>query len=355
MGVTKTGLRGVCFLPTRRFLPAMAVLAAVAVLPGLVWGDDNQHRQAEPITFVFENDLFSGQDRGYTNGAILTIFGGWQEVQAVEVAAQDRFTTWIDSLCRLDDPTRLRRRPLSFGQVMVTPEDLDRKEVVVNDLPYAGLLFGRVDYEYQTADQGEKFGLLLGVVGPSARAGEVQRIVHEIVSSDEPQGWDNQLHDEPAINIDYERMWKLYQAADGAYAVDLSGYLGLGLGNVRTEVGGGLIGRWGLNLSALPNAVYKGGISSVPDIGNDRRRAWSFFITAGMEVTYLAYSVFLDGNLWEESHSVTRVPEQAAAFAGFGLASRRFRLNMVMVRTTKIYTEQKGHGGYGSLTLGWIF
>lgn len=332
----------------------MAVLASVA-LAVPVWGAEKPQRHFEPITFVFENDLFSGQDRGYTNGAILTIFGGWQEMRTVEVAEQDRFTTWIDTLCRLDDPARLRRRPLSFGQVMVTPEDIEEKALIVNDLPYAGLLFGRVDYEYQTADQGEKFGLLLGVVGPSARAGDVQKIVHEIVRSAEPQGWDNQLHDEPAINIGYERMWKLYDDGGAAYAWDFCGYLGLSLGNVRTEMGGGLIGRWGLNLSPLPNAVYKGGISSVPDIGNDRRRAWSFFITAGIEVSYLAYSVFLDGNLWEESHSVTRVPEQAAAFAGFGLAYHRFRLNMVMVRTTEMYTEQEGGGGYGSLTLGWVF
>lgn len=324
----------------------------------MAWCDELEDSSHEPIAFVFENDLFSGKDRGYTNGVILSILGAWHAMEGDKIRT-DQFTAFVDGLSSIEDLGKQRRRPLTFGQMMVTPEDIQSEQLVVDDVPYAGMLFGRVNYEYRTDGQGEKFGLLLGIVGPSSRAEEVQKIVHKITGSSEPNGWDNQLHDEPAVNIDYEHMWKLYdssaQSVDG-YSADFSSYFGASLGNIITDVDTGVIIRWGLHLSPLPNSVYKGGTASVPDVGNDHQSVWSFFLMAGIELNYTAYTIFLDGNLWEEdSHSVTRVPEQASVFAGFGFAYQRFRLNMFMLRSTEIYTEQAGLSGYGSLTLAWVF
>jgi hypothetical protein len=305
---------------------------------------------------VFENDLFSGQDRGYTNGVILSFLGAWH---AQNVEHRDQVTLFIDGLSSLDISSRDYRRPITFGQMMVTPDDIKTEVLVEDDLPYAGLLFGRINYEYRTDRRKEKFGLLIGIVGPSARAGEVQKIVHEVTGSNEPKGWDNQLHDEPAVNIDYEHIWKLYDSPShsaAGYSTDFSSYVGVSLGNIVTDVDTGFIARWGLNLSPMPNSVYKGGTASVPDVGNDPQSEWSFFVMAGVELNYTAYTIFLDGNLWEDdTHSVHRVAEQASLFARLGLAYDRFRLNMFMLRGTEQYTEQNGNSGYGSLTVGWVF
>ncbi len=339
------------------FFSILFVLLLTACSPVLAWGDEPKEEVHQTVAFVFENDLFSGKDRGYTNGVVLSFLGAWQERD--EVKKIDPLAALFDDLSFLDSFDRQHRRPVTIGQLMVTPEDIMTKEVVVDDLPYAGLLFGRVNYEYRNDRQGEKFGLLLGIVGPSSRAEEVQKIVHKITGSNRPQGWGNQLHDEPAVNVDYEHMWKLYAASSQSrvgYSTDLSAYTGISLGNIVTDVDAGIILRWGLNLLPLPHSVYKGGVASVPDIGNDLLSEWRFFLMAGVELNYTAYSVFLDGNSFgEDSHSVHRVPEQASVYVGFGLAYERFRLNMFMLRGTEKYTEQEGVDGYGSLTVGWVF
>ncbi len=345
----------------QRIMPILSsalVLFAVVTFVEQAKGDDGEKTSHEPITFVFENDLFAGTDRGYTNGVILSFAGGWQNLQE-ENERPNPFTSFIDSLSLVNAPNKERRHPITFGQVMVTPENIEVEQLIVDDVPYAGLLFGKINYEYRTERRGDKFGLLLGVIGPSSRAEETQKFVHKITDSTEPKGWDNQLHDEPAFNIDYEHMWKLYDtSADnvGGYSTDFSTYMGVSLGNIMTDIDSGLIARWGLNLSPLPNSVYKGGIGAVPDVDNSPNAEWSFYLMAGMEVSYMAYTVFLDGNTWEDdTHSVDRVPEQASIFWGFGCAYDRFRLNMFMLRGTEKYTDQNEHTRYGSVTVGWVF
>ncbi len=326
-------------------------------ITGMGWCGEEENSKPIPVAIVFENDLFAGEDGGYTSGVVLTLPSSWHGIKPGERA--NFFTDFIDNLSLIADSSKQRREPMSFGQLMFSPKDIKDEQLVVDDQPYAGLLFGRLVHEYQTRRRGEKFGVIVGIIGPSARAKQTQKIVHRITGSNDPQGWDYQLHDEAAVNIDYEHLWKIYESPSEAVAgggSDFSTYLGASLGNLATEVDGGVIMRWGVNLSLMPCSVYKGGLGYMPDVGNGIKENWTLFLMAGAEFTYLGYSVFLDGNSWgEESHSVSRIPEQVSVFCGFGMGYERFRLNMFLLRGTDMFREQRHSTQYGSLTLGWVF
>jgi len=90
-------------------------------------------------------------------------------------------------------------------QVMFTPMDITIATPQPNDYPWSGGLFAthtlysynpKKKYSYQTE-------LLLGVMGPMALAGQAQIFVHHIINYKRPMGWDNQLGNDPLININF--------------------------------------------------------------------------------------------------------------------------------------------------------
>src|SRR5512134_3492181 len=45
-------------------------------------------------------------------------------------------------------------------------------------------------------------------VGPASLAEQSQKIVHEVIASNRPQGWDTQLGNEPGVVATYLRSWR---------------------------------------------------------------------------------------------------------------------------------------------------
>ncbi len=81
------------------------------------------------------------------------------------------------------------------------------------------------------------------------------RLLGKVISSpflsktDMPNGWDNQLKDEPVLGVFYDRKWKLRQSKiDSGFSYDLIPHMGAGLGNalIYAHAGAGL--RFGWNL-----------------------------------------------------------------------------------------------------------
>lgn len=108
----------------------------------MAWYGEEEGSKPIPVALVFENDLFVGEDGGYTSGVILTLPSSWHAVKRGKRA--NFFTDFIGNLSLIADSSKQRREPVSFGQFMFSPKDIN------DDQPYAGLLFGRFVHEYQT-------------------------------------------------------------------------------------------------------------------------------------------------------------------------------------------------------------
>ena len=146
----------------------------------------------EFFTFTLENDFFVGEDNGYTNGMGFTYGKGpFSEFN------NDNLPDWLHRLTRglYVSTMENKRRGIAhmFFQRMQTPNDIKQKELIVDDLPYVGLLAWQgtlYAWDNRIADQ---LSLYLGAVGPVTLAEQTQTLVHELTSGDDPKGWDNQI------------------------------------------------------------------------------------------------------------------------------------------------------------------
>ena len=67
----------------------------------------------------------------------------------------------------------------------------------------------------------------------------------------------------------------------------------------------------------------------------------------------VARNIFLDGNTFEDSHSVDRKPVVADVYAGMALLIDRWKLSYAQVFRTREFDGQPHHHEYGSLSLSY--
>lgn len=307
---------------------------------------------AEPPKGTFnvlvENDKFTGTDRHYTNGLELSY-----------LTAKDDVPRWLRSVAGwlpgVDENAALRTG-YALGHNIFTPNNTETSKPLPEERPYAGWLYGGVALVAETEDRLDTWELDLGIVGPSARAEEVQNGFHGLIGVDEAKGWDNQLQDEFGYALIYERKWRnLWEHQATRYGVDLTPHAGFSLGNVATFVNLGTTFRIGNDLTS--------------DFGPPRIRpslpgssffmpfeAFSWYLFAGVDGRAVAQNIFLDGNTEKDSLSVDKKifvgDVQAGLVVNLGRASR---LSYTYVIRSREYEGQDHADRFGSIALSFKF
>ena len=157
------------------------------------------------LSIQLENDLWgSGKDRHYTHGTKISV------MPAIRACEWLRNSLSVIPFFIQHDETALE---FSVGQNLFTPDDIEREDLIEYDRPFAGWLYTSITALSMIEDcgsfrSGNTFEISLGIVGPSAKGEDVQRVVHEIVDTRKPRGWDNQLSDEPGFVLTYTRLWE---------------------------------------------------------------------------------------------------------------------------------------------------
>lgn len=302
-------------------------------------------------TFVLENDAFAGTDRHYTNGIHLSWLSASDDVPgAARVAA-----SWLPFLL---DPEGKRRIGYNFGQSMFTPSDIEIREAQPDDRPWAGYLYGGIALLSETPRTLETLELDIGVVGPASFAEQAQKTWHELIGVSHPEGWNNQLKNEPTVALIYERKWReeIWQfAVPGSdFGIDVTPHVGAALGNVFTYASTGLGVRIGEDLPADfgPPRIRP----SMPGSGFfelDDRFGWYFFASA--EGRAVARNIFLDGNTFTDSASVDKLPFVADLQIGLAFMMRRARISVAQVYRTREFRTQNAPDRFGVISLSLKF
>lgn len=300
------------------------------------------------FSFTYENDIFTGQDDGYTNGVRIGYI-----TPANDVPVLLEPLLFFNPLFPEEGEKRVS---YSIGQSMFTPDDITLGALQPNDRPYAGWLWGSMGLISDTGTQYDTLELTLGIIGPYSFAEQTQHFIHKhVTDSPIPRGWDNQLHTEPGINIGYERKWRSYWELSAlGYGVDVTPHAGLDLGNVLTDAKMGATFRFGKNLpSDYGPPRIRPSVS-----GSDFFRptkGWGWYLFAGFEGRYVAHNIFLDGNTFADSHSVGRRPFVGDVQLGAAITYQKMRLAYTHVIRTEEYREQRGSDNFGALTLSYQF
>jgi len=296
-----------------------------------------------------ENNAFSaGEDGHYTNG----IEGGW----AFEPADGHWTRRFAEALPGWSADS-LNGVAYRFGQQVYTPNDVSVRKLLENDRPYAGLLYGGVSLFKNVQNDGwrqaDSLHLDVGIVGAASGAKAVQKSFHKLIASEEPEGWDNQLDNEPVVNLGYERAWVFQQRFTGL-EVEYGPSSGFALGNLYTFASSGVGVRLGEGLDrsfGIPAvAPAHGGQSSFQ---RDQRFSW--YVFAKVEGRYMARNLLLDGNTFKDSHSVDRREWVGDAQLGVALTWNRWQLAYTYVWRSDEFEEQGSFDQFGSLTLSaWL-
>ncbi|GIX31780.1 MAG: membrane protein [Porticoccaceae bacterium] len=339
-----------------RLLLWLTLLALAGVARG-------EAQDAWTANLYLENDLFGGSDDNYTSGVRLS----WISPDLASFRRDAALPHWLERASRnLDDLFRIRtgharNLTLSLGQQLYTPEDRTARALIPDDRPYAGYLYLRLGHHSRTRRRLDSLEVDLGVVGPAALGRQAQDLIHELRSLEKFRGWDNQLKNEPILQVTYEQKRRLV-ALDlpGGWGADLIGHAGSSLGNLALYANLGAEFRIGYALPADfgTSAVRPGGDNSAPGRGDPRlsgagRRGFHLF--ASLDGRAVARDLFLDGNTWRDSHSVPRKPLVADLAVGASVLAGRWKFSYAQVFRSKEFSGQRRPHEYGSLSLSYTW
>ncbi len=348
---------------TKRLLLLAVVLLAVLLTPQMSRASDHQARMSDTFTFYMENDLFENLDRYYTHGTkfswISRDLSNYREITSIPHWMQGI----IEKVPLVNDPEQQRSVSLSFGQNIYTPEHKEKKRLIKDDRPYAGVTYLGFGLHSKNTKHMDTLELGFGIVGRHSYAEDIQTKIHEWTDSEVARGWKNQLRDEPILNVYFERKWRLLQLRNSSgLGVDLIPHTGLALGNAFTgaNIGGQVRFGWNVPNDFGTYLIRPGSDSSAPLDDTDPR----FFAPLhrfGMHVFFaadgkaVAHNILLDGNTFRDSHSVEKEPFVADLIGGVGLIIYRIKITYSYVHKTKEFKTQKDEQTFGAITASFTF
>ncbi|NDY41893.1 lipid A deacylase LpxR family protein [Dissulfurirhabdus thermomarina] len=312
----------------------------------------------------FDNDVFLEKDN--------QISSGWS-IQHHTAAAR----RWADvggghgSLGRLGGaiPTLggeglLRRSGIAVGQIIQTPDDVSRRDLIRDDVPYAAALTLQATWYAYDDEEFRGFEVTAGVSGPPALGEEVQKATHHLLGDKDPKGWNNQIETEPLLNLNYMRKRKVWHGGrPEGWSADAAVDGNVGLGNLFTQASVALELRLGRNMP--------GGFVYVPDpiglsmhyvalLEPPRPERAALYASLVLRGTAFARNLFLDGTLLRPGPGVDKRPLVGMLIAGLHYERRDWGLHLgIFLTTDDVDTGQakasEGHERLGTIDLEWRF
>ena len=298
----------------------------------------------EWITYTLDNDLFLGNDSGYTNGLYIALYDTKEKDSLPKPSWMLKPLEWTIS----KEGSLASINSYTIGQSMFTPEDITIANPGADDLPYSGLLFLNNSYLVVNDTFADKIGTTLGIVGPSSFAEDAQKLVHKAIGADDPLGWDTQLEDELVFQFERSRAWRTWVSDNERW--DLVTSAELSLGTLSSSVATGLMIRYGSGLkgSYASNLFIK--TRTTNPLSFDGH--WNVYI--GINAGYQFNMIFLDGNTFRNGRSIDYKQESIGTTLGFSYSwneySFAFALNDLNILSEESEEQLEGLTQYGTLT-----
>jgi len=312
----------------------------------------------EFAAFIFENDVFTdNSDDGYTNG--MGYAWGYAGFDEFDDSNTPGWIQWISEDLYISTlPDKRRAITYQVFQSIINPTDSEISELQPDDYPYAGTLTWKAT-QYAIDDQvTDTVSLLLGAVGPVSLAEPTQKAVHELNDSVDPQGWDNQLNNEPLFQLGVGRKWRLVDGnISGTTDYDVITALEGTLGNLSSNADVGMTFRFGTDLlRTYPVAALLPAREVNPMTGTGFGNYYAFFSIMGR---YQANNIIIDGNssAFDDDNNSDLDLEHGQNFvsAGFAVSFDSWSLLLSAVSASKDFEEDDDDRySFGSLSVSWI-
>jgi hypothetical protein len=234
-----------------------------------------------------------------------------------------------------------------LGQNMYTPDHAyDPSKRTRPDRVFAAWLNGGIFAQRATQKEMEHFELNVGIIGPSALGGEMQTFIHKLVGQEEPNGWDEQLDDEFAIDF----TWLRRERSDGLpfkRTENFDSFLEYGFtgGSVHRNANVGLMLRLG---PKLPNDFGPGQLEQPRcATGPIGEKQTYFYLFGRANAKFVQYDRFLTG--------LDTRPVVGQFQLGAVWRYKSFEISYTQTFLTHEYEEQVGEDSYASLNASVYF
>ncbi|WND01990.1 lipid A deacylase LpxR family protein [Temperatibacter marinus] len=326
------------------------IASCAIVLAGNVAADEKQDFDDFIISIQTDNDFyFSDRDEEYTNGQRLNVSFPFRKEPKWLMKAVDWFPVGEES--------KFRRYSLTFGQSVFTPRDVSRPDIVITERPYAAYGYLGAGYADPKDFHTDLFNINVGVTGKLALGEAIQKTLHDLKGSKEPQGWVHQHGEELTLMAQFVRMHAGREGSlIGGDYWDVTPHSGFSLGTPNSHLMGGVtfrvgtaIGREAGGLPVLqPQMIVHDIYRSDP--------SFAFNVVAGIESRLVLYDFSLDGSLFGgNKHTVEKKTFVTQAHLGFVAYYRGWRWGYTHIIESKRYDLQKRRHTYGSITLSRYF
>jgi len=235
-----------------------------------------------------------------------------------------------------------------LGQNIYTPDHVDEPaKRNDDDMVYAGWLYTGMFAQRATDDLLDHLELNVGVIGPSSKAEQVQKEIHELLNSDEPIGWDDQLGDELAVDLSFMRKQRLQNGwFEPTESTDFITEYGFTVGSVHRHLQAGVTVRYGFNLD---NTFGPGRLALPSGISTLRKdeTARSGYLFARVTGKAIEHNRFLTG--------LDPEPLMGEFQIGAVYQYKKLELGYSQTFFTQEFEEQSGKDSFGAVTLSWKF
>ena len=303
----------------------------------------------QTVLFTYENDSVYGPDRYYTNG-----------IQLLFLSKDYDFKNENEYLSKIFHIQNKNFHNFSFGigQKIYTPYDIKKTELVEDDRPYAGYLYLFLDKNIRyDKNKTDTFGVSIGLTGPASFGEDIQTSVHRWINSPKPDGWSNQLSNEPLFMLSWGRAIELNEKKPFQYDWNLIPKMSFNLGTPFTDTGFAIEYRYGWNLQddLIANRMRASTMGVKNNNINNNFNDLSYYFFLEGTVNAVLYNTFLDGNISGYKPNICKNLLSYELNGGVTLRLNKIYAKYSTIYLSKEFKEQLNSQIIFSLSIGYLF
>ncbi|MEM6900887.1 MAG: lipid A deacylase LpxR family protein, partial [Pseudomonadota bacterium] len=346
----------------KKSIGCWAIICATAILNAA----DRDDSLSRSLIIQWDNDLLTGTDRNYTNGARIAYVSELKPDSKADNFLRNTLAhlSGLQEDSFLPDHRFRKTEEVQFHwgtgltQLMYTPEDPNAATAPDGERPYAGWLGLEFTLYANTYQSANSVTLSIGTTGENSFAEEAQEWVHTNISGSPIfQGWDSQVPGEATINLHFDRKQRIgFLDAESRKKIQIDGYYewGAAIGNFRTDAYLGSLVRLGYNLPeeyTMPRVqLGSSGHILFNRRGKNFSNDFSILTFAGVRAYGVLHDITLDGPVFRDFDTgVDSEPLVGEVIVGFNLRWKALEASLSHTIRTDEFAGQRENLEFGSV------
>jgi lipid A 3-O-deacylase len=293
--------------------------------------DSIAFKQMSSFKFMYENDVFAGEDQYYSQGVLFEYKDAFFER-----------SPFAKVLLRFDKQYWQHDHGILIRQDVYTPKSIRNKVIDLDDRPYAAVFYASQFVNAYNFSHKAKITsrLDLGVIGPLGVGEQEQKFIHKQINDVQPIGWEHQISNSFIAN----------------YSVLCEkGFISTPFLDL-TSAGGGMLGV--LNTNTELGAILRVGKMRSFYKSRERKRGFEFYATVQGSARYVFNNAIIQGTFYTRSEHTLGwsdlEPLVYRSHVGATLAFRKFSMSYYKYNITKEIKKGLPHS-WGSIQIvGWF-